>query len=172
MRVRITALLHEHPGWANDLIGNRLGCSDHTVKAVRAELEATSQITKSDRLLGADNRWYKRRIKAEQAERSAPPAPPDVPPEATAPANVVELAAGVKPPAIEEYKQQRAAGADDATAREWAGFTGKSQGRGAIVNHERMLIDKLDAFIAEASTFLRLEDAINLLTERWGNRGS
>jgi hypothetical protein len=45
----IEARLREHPEWADNLIANKLGCSDHTVKAVREELEATAQIAQSDR---------------------------------------------------------------------------------------------------------------------------
>jgi hypothetical protein len=50
--------LREHPEWADRLIANKLGRDGKTVETVRDELEATAQIAQSDRLLGADGKWY------------------------------------------------------------------------------------------------------------------
>jgi hypothetical protein len=61
----------EHPEWADNLVANTLGCSDMTVKAVRQELEAGSQIRKVDRLLGADGKWRKVKSKKPPAEPRA-----------------------------------------------------------------------------------------------------
>ena len=55
-RALIEAKLRENPEWANNRIAKVLGCSHMTVKAVRAELEATCQIGRLDFREGADGK--------------------------------------------------------------------------------------------------------------------
>ncbi|MGH6691134.1 MAG: hypothetical protein ACREF4_10725 [Gammaproteobacteria bacterium] len=48
--------LRDTPKWANNRIARELGVESKTVAAVRSRLEATSEIPKFARLLGADGK--------------------------------------------------------------------------------------------------------------------
>lgn len=181
MRLLIKARLLEHPEWADRRIANKLGCGHPLVSEIRAELEATGIFSQPGQLLGEDGRWYKNKRKLATQPQPAPPTPTATAPatqaeQAPPPAasNVVELRSGVRTPAIAEYKRQRAAGFNDATARERAGYTGISKGRGAIVNEKKRLTNKLlksvDEFVAETSQFMELEKVLELVTQNWNRR--
>jgi len=48
--------LKDTPNWSNNRIASSLGVDDKTVRALREKLEATSEIPKFDRLIGADGK--------------------------------------------------------------------------------------------------------------------
>ena len=56
MREIISGQLKDTPNWANNRIAQELGVDSKTVAAVREKLEATLEIPKFDRLLGADGK--------------------------------------------------------------------------------------------------------------------
>ena len=56
IRHLIADQLRDTPDWANSRIARELGVTDKTVATVRRDLEATSEIPKLDRLIGADGR--------------------------------------------------------------------------------------------------------------------
>lgn len=66
LREIIAAQMKETPTWANNRIASELGTDGKTVAAMRESLEATSEIPKLDRLVGADGkeRPVKRRASA------------------------------------------------------------------------------------------------------------
>ena len=67
VRALIAEQLKDTPSWANNRIGQVLGADSKTVKAVRNQLEATSEIPKFDKLVGADG-------KARPVAQKRPPA--------------------------------------------------------------------------------------------------
>ena len=56
VRELIADQLKDTPSWANNRIGQVLGTDSKTVKAVRENLERTSEIPKLDKLVGADGK--------------------------------------------------------------------------------------------------------------------
>ena len=56
MREIISGQLKDTPNWANNRIAQELGVDSKTVATVRDKLEATSEIPKFDRLIGADGK--------------------------------------------------------------------------------------------------------------------
>ena len=56
VRDLIAEQLKETPAWANNRIAGALGVDDKTVATVRAGLEATSELPKLDKLVGADGK--------------------------------------------------------------------------------------------------------------------
>lgn len=56
VRFLIGEQLKDTPNWANNRIGQLLGVDDKTVASIRRHLEATSEIPKFDRLIGADGK--------------------------------------------------------------------------------------------------------------------
>jgi len=56
MREIISGQLKDTPNWANNRIAQELGVDSKTVATVREKLEATSEIPKFDRLIGADGK--------------------------------------------------------------------------------------------------------------------
>jgi DNA modification methylase len=66
-RRAVERMLKLHPQRSDNWIAQDLGVSDHTVRVVREELEATSQIAKLDRLVGRDGK---------ERPRSVSPLPP------------------------------------------------------------------------------------------------
>ena len=67
VRELIAEQLKDTPNWANNRIGQVLGADSKTVATVRAKLEATSEIPKFDKLVGADG-------KARPVKQKRPPA--------------------------------------------------------------------------------------------------
>jgi hypothetical protein len=56
VRLLVADQLRDTPKWANNRIGTALGVDSKTVATVRARLEATSEIPKLERLIGADGK--------------------------------------------------------------------------------------------------------------------
>ncbi|MCZ6763731.1 MAG: ParB N-terminal domain-containing protein, partial [Alphaproteobacteria bacterium] len=56
VRVLIADQLRDTPKWANNRIAQMMGVDSKTVKTVRSQLEATSEIPKLDKLIGADGK--------------------------------------------------------------------------------------------------------------------
>ncbi len=56
MREILSGQLKDTPNWANNRIAQELGVDSKTVATVREKLEATSEIPKFDRLIGADGK--------------------------------------------------------------------------------------------------------------------
>jgi hypothetical protein len=56
VRQLVADQLRDTPEWANSRIGSALGVDSKTVASIRAGLEATSEIPKLDRLIGADGK--------------------------------------------------------------------------------------------------------------------
>jgi len=56
VRQLIAEQLKDTPNWANSRIAQALGVDDKTVATVRSQMEATSEIPKLDKLIGADGK--------------------------------------------------------------------------------------------------------------------
>lgn len=80
----IAEMLRLYPEKSNNSHAKGLGVSDMTVKSVREELEATSQIRKLDQTVGADGKA--RTVNPKRQQSSSPPVePPEPTPQLTPP---------------------------------------------------------------------------------------
>lgn len=70
-RKMIESWLRRHTDWSNNRIAQALSVSDQTVRVVRDELEATSQIAKLDALVGADGKAHPRKMPERPAESTS-----------------------------------------------------------------------------------------------------
>lgn len=61
LRALVAQQLRETPNWANNRVAGTIGVDDKTVGAVRAQLEATSELPKFDKLIGADGKERRNR---------------------------------------------------------------------------------------------------------------
>lgn len=73
----IAEMLKLYPEKSNNQHAKEIGVSDMTVKAVRQELEATSQIRKLDKTVGADGRERTTTPRRQEREDAIPPASDD-----------------------------------------------------------------------------------------------
>ena len=71
VRALIVEQVRETPEWANNRIAQMLAVDDKTVASVRDSLEATSEIPKLDRLVGADGKARRQPIRRARSQADA-----------------------------------------------------------------------------------------------------
>jgi ParB/Sulfiredoxin domain len=103
----VAAKLKESPEWTDTRIAHLLGVSDKTVRSVREEQEAVSEIPKLDTLIGADGKEYPRTRK-----RTVPVGGVRIDqwgdPISEEPADVPNTDNVIEPPTAEEGEKQEA----------------------------------------------------------------
>ncbi len=100
----VAGVLKQNPELANNAVAKMVGVSDKTVAAVREQLEATSEIPKSDKRVGKDGRERPATQPRQSRKKAAPkpepaPTPDPVPTDARARAKVRADANGNGQPA-------------------------------------------------------------------------